>query len=60
MGGNLWRTGGCPLGLRKVCYLDYVVDESVEVDECCMSQRSGAINKSEIVESGEAHFGKTE
>ena len=49
-----------PIGFEEslLPHLDYVIDESVEVDESCMSERSGAINKSEIVESDEAHFGK--
>ena len=49
-----------PIGFEEslLPHFDYVIDESVEVDESCMSERSGAINKSEIVESDEAHFGK--
>ena len=55
---NRWE----PIGFEEslLPHFDYVADESVEVDESRMSERSGAITKSEIVESDEAHFGKTE
>ena len=46
MDGNLWKTSGNPFG-----------DESSEVHESVMAEKSGIVNKSEIVESVEADWG---
>ena len=63
MGGNLWRRSGSPFSLFEggtLPHPDYAVGESGEVDQSGMAEGSGTINKFEIVESEEAHFGEFE
>ena len=63
MGGNFWRTGASPSYLRVIPlpHLDYAVDESEEVAKSFgMTEGSGTIIESGIVESEEAVFGESE